>query len=129
MGKDSVKEIIGKHSNIIVKEDFEKVFNAIVETYDLKNPVDQMIANRAATNMLKLQYCEKLISKYGLFYTSTDEEGNEKITMNQLAYYQKQLEAEFRANIRMLRQINPTTEEKPENFLDFVHGGKKKKRG
>ena len=53
----AAKEAIGK---LTVKEgdaakNFEAVFTAIVDTYDLKNPVDQMLANLAANQLVKLQ--------------------------------------------------------------------------
>ena len=96
---------------------FKKIFESICKTYELDNPVDQMIANRATTQLMMLQYCQGKLKEYGLFY-ECERDGNLMLKVNELAYYMKQVEAEFRANIRMLKQNGPV--EHKENFTDWL---------
>ena len=110
-------------------EDYKTIFNGICNTYDLQNPVDQMIANRATTQLLMLQYIQSQLKKFGLFFERKDSEGQKTIVMNPLSYYLKQLESEFRANIRMLRGNQVVGSNKPqENFSEWLTAGSKKKK-
>jgi len=105
---------------------YEEIVNQIIDTYDLTNPVDQMIANRAATQLMMLQHCQKVLAKYGLFYKRKGEDGVVRLEMNQLSYFMKQLESEFRANIRMLRGKEiKSGDTGPGNFSEWIEGGGK----
>lgn len=88
------------------EESFNALFKAIVEDYGLVTPVEQLIANRAATQFLNLQYCQEMLKKYGLFYVN-NVDGKEMLKVNELAYFIKQLESEFRANLRMIQKKKP----------------------
>jgi len=98
---------------------YEKIVNQIIETYNLTNPVDQMIANRAATQLMLLQHCQSMLDKYGLFYVRKTNQGD-RIEMNQLSYFMKQLESEFRSNIRMLKGKEVPAAKGPDNFSDWL---------
>jgi len=130
---EEVKAAIGKISgNYPAAEEktFKTIFQAICETYDLENPVDQMIANRATSQLMTLQYCQKMLKTYGLFTEHIDKAGQIELKMNPLAYFIKQVESEFRANIRMLRGYGRKDDVKPESFLQFLeqHDEKEKNK-
>jgi len=123
--EDALKKALSKPSSNCYPADdpktFEKIFNGIVDTYELKNPVDQMIANRAATQLMMLQFCQDKLREYGLFYEIGGESGKKELKINQLAYYMKQVESEFRSNIRMLRQKSEVSGGKePENISQWL---------
>jgi len=98
----------------------EKIVQQIIDTYELDNPVDQMLANRAATQLMMLQYCQEQLKKYGLFYENIDKKGKVRLEMNQLSYFIKQLESEFRANIRMLKGNTKINTKQTENFAEWL---------
>lgn len=112
------------------KETFDKIFTAICDTYQLDNPVDQMIANRAATHLMTLQFLQSKLRKYGLFYEIENlETGTVMVKMNEMSYYMKTVESEFRSCIRMLRQIAPIEDSKggPKDFSDWLNTDGKEK--
>ena len=127
-----IKDVLSKSEKCYPNDDpetFTKIFLAICDTYNLKNPVDQIIANRAAHQIMMIQYLEAVLQKYGLFYEIENKSGRIILEMNQVASYKSKLESDFRANIRMLKgyQRNPDVEdETPKNFLEFLGSGAKK---
>ena len=130
---DDAKKEIAKVSRTNYPADdvaaFKKIFDAICETYQLTNPVDQIIANRATTQLLMLQHSQGALKKYGLYYVDKGADGQERLTMNQLSYFVKQVESEFRSNIRLLRQGVPKEQaEGPKDFFDLIKDGKTKQK-
>jgi len=130
---ETLKKALSKPSSKNYPRDdpktFKAIFDGICQTYELNNPVDQMIANRAATQLMTLQFCQDKLKEYGIFFEVGGDEGKRELKMNQLAYYMKQVESEFRANIRMLRQKPgglPDTDS-PKDFSQWLEEAGKRK--
>ena len=89
---------------IIKLSSADKIATQIVKHFNLDNPVDQVAANRMANIILKMKTCEKAINKYGLIFEMMNGRGEKLPKVNEVAYYIKQLEGEFRSYLRMFKQ-------------------------
>jgi len=115
------------------KKTFETCLQAIIDTWQLKRPVDIMVANRMVCAWMKLRYIEKKIDEYGLFFEDKNDQGKvNNIRMNQLAYFLKQVEGDFRSYYRILQGKNQViSEEQPKDISSWlleIKNGKSKKR-
>ena len=101
---------------------FSKYIGAVIDQWNITRPVDVMIANRMVSTWMKMRYTEDCIDKYGMFFEDRDESGLvNRVRMNELAYYLKQLEADFRSYYRVLQTSCKMTEGgKAENFMDWL---------
>jgi len=107
------------------KKEFVKIVNAVINQWELEKPVDVMMANRMVASWMKLRYLERKLTELGLFFVDrTDKEDPAKITnvrMNQLAYFCKHLEADFRAYYRVLSTNAPVINSSgPSNFMELL---------
>ena len=93
-----------KEKPIIKLTSVEKIATAIIANFDLDNPVDQVAANRMANIIIKMKECERAITKYGLIFEMQNTRGEKLPKVNEVAYYIKQLEAEFRSYLRLFKQ-------------------------
>lgn len=110
-------------------ETFKKLFDALCSHFKLENPVDQMLANRAATQLMLLQFCQKQLQKHGMFSLHVGRDKKENLLINPLCYVLKQIEGEFRAYIRMLRQQSPKgNDDGVEDFSDWIQTTTEKKK-
>ena len=102
---------------------FKEIVEGIIEQWDIKAPVDIMSANRMVSAWMKMRYCEDCINKYGLFFEEKDSSGTiNRIRMNELAYYLKQLDSEFRAYYRLLnsRYSLENKDDGPKDFFAYL---------
>jgi hypothetical protein len=120
--KNSLKEAEGK----IPAEDSKKhleIVNAVIKQWNLTRPVDVMSANRMVSTWMKMRYVESSLKKYGLFFEDVRDGAVTRIRVNELAYYLKQLEADFRSYYRLLNSANKMDDtDKPMGFLEMIGG-------
>ena len=111
-------------------EQFSRIVGAIIQQWDLKKPVDIMTANRMVSSWMKMRYIETMIKKYGLFFERKNELGEVvSIKVNELAYYLKQLEGDFRSYYRLLNTKNVTVDDgKPTDFMSWIQVENPKRR-
>jgi len=104
-------------------KEFKKIINAVIKQWGLSQPVEIMSANRLVSTWMKMRYVESCIKKYGLFFEDTDDCGKiNRIRMNELAYYLKQLEADFRSYCRLLNVKRESSSDNPMTFLEMLDG-------
>ena len=102
------------------EKEFKKIVNAMIKQWNLTRPVDIMTANRMVSTWMKMRYVESCLKKYGVFFEDYDTEGKlNRLRVNELAYYLKQLDADFRSYYRLLnvKRDNKVT---PETFLEML---------
>lgn len=111
-------------------EKFSRIVGAVIQQWDLKKPVDIMTANRMVSSWMKMRYIETMIKKYGLFFERKDEMGRiHGLKVNELAYYLKQLEGDFRSYYRLLNTKNVNIDDgKPTDFMSWIDVSNKKKK-
>jgi len=109
------------------QKEFRTILNAVIKQWDLRSPVDLMIANRMVSTWMKMRNVEESIKKYGIFFEDQDDKGTTKrVRANELVYYLKQLEADFRAYYRLLANANKNKgDEEPDDLLEWLGDGKK----
>ena len=106
---------------------FPIILAGVIEHFDIKKPCDIMTANRMVANWMKLKYVEGELVKGGLYFKEYDRDGGlKRIKVNELAYYLKQLDSEFRAFYRVLSTNSPMSEQKKEDFLTWLDSTPKK---
>ncbi len=103
------------------KKTFSEVMNAVINQWGITTPSDIMVANRMVSTWMKMRYVESCIEKYGLFFEDAKEGKVNRIRVNELAYYLKQLEADFRSYCRMLGN-KKDTKTAPTTFLEMLDG-------
>jgi len=125
MGQN-IKEQLNNPSGKVPADDkktYNLLFSAICDEYGLETAVPQMAANRMASTLMRIHYCEEKLKEYGLFII----EDKQVQKMNPIAYYLRDLESEFMKYIRLLKPVK-TTELTPKTFLDLIDNGSKKTR-
>jgi|TARA_Y100000310_G_scaffold140352_2_gene139798 hypothetical protein len=126
MRKSELKKAVGKIPADNKKE-FLKIIEAVINQWGLTRPVDIMSANRMVSTWMKMRYIEECLLKYGMFFEENDQDGKlVRIKVNELSYYLKQLESDFRAYYRLLSQNNKTEGNEKESFLDWIETDVKK---
>ena len=131
MAKNSAKDVkstmLRAKGKLPAKDEklFGRYVEAIITQWGITRPVDVMIANRMVSSWMKMRYAEDCIDKYGMFFEDKDDNGNVcRIRMNELAYYLKQLEADFRSYYRVLQaSCKMKDNDKPESFLNWLEVG------
>ena len=126
------KEILtakGKLASEDVKT-FSEIVSALVDSWNITKPPDLMIANRMVSTWMKMRRVEDLMSKYDLFFEQTDSHGNlVGININQLAYYLKSLESDFRSYYKVLQSnCGKATDDAVQDFHDFLNAKPVKKK-
>lgn len=116
MGQNTSKKLIAPKTSAE-----EKLFHLICQTYDLTDPIDQILANRAAGQLMRLQEFDQWIKDKGggsIFYS----QGDGIINVHPAGYFMKQLEGEFRANIKLLRDKTKLNKmkEAPQDFSKWL---------
>jgi hypothetical protein len=102
-------------------EQFKKIIEAVIHQWSLSEPVDIMIANRMVATWMKMRFAESCLEKFGPFFEERDELGTlTRIKVNEIAYYLKQLEADFRAYYRLLQTKAPKDKTEKMNFFDLI---------
>lgn len=102
------------------KKEFKQLLNCVIKQWSLTRPVDLMTANRMVTVWMRMRYVEDCIHRYGMFFEDKDDKGTTtNIRMNQLSFFLKQLEADFRSYYRLLSQNNQIPEGTKESFADW----------
>jgi hypothetical protein len=121
MGKKTdLKKAVGKIPAEDKKE-FAKIIGAVIAQWGLTRPVDVMSANRMVSTWMKMRYIEECLLKYGMFFEQNDQDGKlVSIKVNELSYYLKQLEADFRSYYRLLAQNNKNEGNEKESFLEWL---------
>jgi len=106
------------------------VLNKILKEMAIKNPVKIAMAGRMVTVWQRINYIDECIKEQGLHFRKFNEDGELiGVNVNQLAFYQKQLEAEFRSYYRILNQKwNQKKEESADSFLSLLENAKKVKK-
>ena len=108
---------------------FAKIVGAVIKQWDIREPVDVMAANRMVSCWMKMRYCEDVIKRYGMFFETEDQKGKlVGLKVNEMAYYLKQLEADFRSYYRLLNSTSPDEDKELPNFLDLISEKPKKKK-
>mgnify|MGYP003147658167 CR=1 FL=1 len=121
MSKKALTNPLGKIPAENEKE-FKNIVNAVIKQWGLTRPVDVMTANRMVSTWMKMRYVESCLKKYGLFFEDYDKEGKvNRLRVNELAYYLKQLENDFRSYYRLLN-VKRDNSDKPETFLEMIGG-------
>jgi len=129
---DPLKEVAKAPEGKLAAEDteeFAKIVGAIIKQWELKEPVDLMLANRMVSTWMKMRFVEGKLNHYGIYFeqTSPIDGSLQSLKVNELAYYLKQLEADFRAYYRVLSQkanIVPSSEET--GFMEIIKVANKK---
>jgi len=104
-------------------ETHEMIVGALIESWAIKRPQEVMLVNRMVSTWMKLRSVEKMLATYDLFFEKKDEHGVVVgISMNQLAFYLKSLEQEFRQYYKTLEdKFGKLSAGKPEkDFLSFL---------
>jgi len=107
-------------------ETYNKCVSAVINHWSLSKPVDIMVANRMVSTWMKLRYIEGRLNHYGVVFERFDEDGKiVDVKVNEMAYYLKQLESEFRSYYRLL-QGGKKEDKPPQDFLSMLEdaGGK-----
>jgi len=105
------------------QKEFGKIIGAVIDQWNLTQPVDIMMANRMVSTWMKMRYAENSLNKHGIYFEEKDQTGEiKRIKVNEMAYYLKQLEADFRSYYRLLQSKSPQGVE-TKSFLDFIEGG------
>jgi hypothetical protein len=117
---NSLKKVGGKMATDNPKQ-FNKIIEAVIHQWQLSEPVDIMIANRMVATWMKMRFAESCLEKFGPFFEERDEMGTlTRIKVNEIAYYLKQLEADFRAYYRLLQTKAPKGKSESTNFFDLI---------
>jgi len=118
-----IDKILKKASGRLPSDDkkvYQSVVDAVVETFGIKKPIDIMNVNRLVATWMKMRYIEGRLEHYGLFFEQLDDKGLVKnVKINEMAYYLKQLEAEFRSYQRLLQQGQPK-QDTPQDFSKWL---------
>jgi len=100
------------------KTTFTKISLALMDSWGLKRPQEIMLVNRMVATWMKMKKCEDLMAKYDLYFEKRDDKGNLiGITMNQLAFYLKSLEADFRNYYKTIQTNIPSQSQ--QGITDF----------
>jgi len=104
--------------------EFGKILNAVIDQFGVLDPVDIMTANRMVSTWMKMRYVEEQLKKYGLFFENVSASGKlNGIKMNEMVYYLKQLDADFRAYFRLLSAGKPKQDQNPKSFMEWIDVG------
>ena len=100
---------------------YKEIVNALVADWKIKKTPELMMVNRMVSTWMKMKRVEELMKDYDLFFEKRDETGKlVGVNMNQLAFYLKSLESDFRNYYKALTAgKSVTTEEK--DFHDFIN--------
>lgn len=102
-------------------KEFGNIIQAVIEQWSLSEPVDIMIANRMVGTWMKMRFAETCLEKYGPFFEEYDDLGKvNRVKVNEIAYYLKQLESDFRAYYRLLQTKAPKGKSPDMNFFDLL---------
>ena len=102
-------------------KEFAKIIEAVIAQWQLSEPVDIMIANRMVATWMKMRFAESCLEKFGPFFEERDELGTlTRIKVNEIAYYLKQLEADFRSYYRLLQTKAPKGTSEKMDFFDLI---------
>lgn len=83
---------------------FKQYVEAVINQWDLHKPVDIMVAHRMVSTWMKMRFIESSMESTGMFFEDRDDAGKvTRVRMNELAYYLKQLEGDFRSYYRVLQ--------------------------
>lgn len=99
-------------------KEYKKAFEIVVQTMNITNPVKLIFVGRMIKIWQRLKYIEERINAQGLYFQKVENGAVTGITVNQLAFLQKQLEGELRNYYRLLNQKwNQEKEEKADDFI------------
>ena len=117
------KEVEKAKGNLPAKDDdvFKEILDEVISQWNLDKPVDVMVANRMVARWMQVKYVQCKLNQYGLVFET--KEGGKVIGLkvNELAYYLKQLESEFRSYYRMLQGKAPAGSGNPtETFATWL---------
>ena len=100
---------------------YKEIVTALVKDWKITKTPELMMVNRMVSTWMKMQRVEELMKEYDLFFEKRDEHGTlVGINMNQLAFYLKSLESDFRNYYKALTSGKSVkTEEK--DFHDFIN--------
>jgi hypothetical protein len=110
------------------KEKLE-ILNLVLKELEIKTPVKIMLARRLVDIWQRINYIDEQIRKQGVFFKKTNDNGETTyVGVNQLAFYQKQLDAELRSYYRILNQKwnKPGETREPETFFQLLENEQKK---
>ena len=103
------------------KKTYTELVNALIADWKIKKTPELMMVNRMVSTWMKMSRVEELMKEYDLFFERRDEHGTLiGVQMNQLAFYLKSLESDFRNYYKALTAGKSiVTEEK--DFHDFIN--------
>lgn len=100
------------------KAEYQKAYDLVVKSLEIKNPVKLMFVGRMVKLWQKINYIDECMKQQGLYFKRMEKGAIVGISVNQLAFLQKQLEAELRNYYRLLNQ--KWNQEKEETADDFI---------
>jgi len=119
-----MKELEKANGNLPANDEkvYADIVGGVIKQWDLIKPVDIMIANRMVSTWMKLRHIEGRLEHYGIYWEQTDDDDKViGIKINEMAYYLKQLESEFRSYYRLL-QGGKKDDVPQQDFLSMMEG-------
>ena len=105
---------------------YTDIVGRLIDTWGITKAPEVMLVNRMVSTWMKMRRVEVLMGQYDLFFEQRDKSGVlTGVNMNQLAYYLKSLESDFRAYYRLLAQKKGG--DVPKDFHDFLNDKGEKK--
>jgi hypothetical protein len=105
---------------------FEEIMGLLIANWHIERPQEIMLVNRMVSTWMKMRKVESLIAKYDLYFEKTDKDGKVVgIDMNQLAYYLRVLESDFRNYYKVLQSRESGVPTKVQDFGSYLQDLKK----
>ena len=114
-------------------KEYGQAYDLVVKSMNINNPVKLMFVGRMIKIWQKINYIDERLKTQGLYFQRMEKGDLVGVSVNQLAFLQKQLEAELRNYYRLLNQKwNQEKEEAADDFikkLDDIRNKKEEKDG
>ena len=130
ISEEEVCKALMKAGGKLATEDektFTEITSKLIEVWDIKRPQEVMLVNRFVSTWMKMLRIEELMGKYDLFFEQKDKDGALiGIKINQLAYYLKSLESDFRNYYKVIQgdKAAAQTADGPKDFGAFLEAKK-----
>ena len=100
---------------------YKEIVKALISDWKIDKVPEIMMVNRMVSTWMKMRRVEELMLDYDLFYEKRDNDGNLiGVNMNQLAFYLKSLESDFRNYYKALTSGKSVNTEEKTDFHDFI---------
>ena len=105
---------------------YKEIVSVLLATWDITKAPEVMLVNRMVSTWMKLRRVETLLGGYDLFFEKKDHTGTlTDIKINQLAYYLKSLDQDFRNYYtKITANINQGDKSGPD-LIDLMNEAKK----